>query len=94
MGLALCVAPAPAAVAKCGPAKFVSLVVQGQYREQLAATGTFPRGGAMRTYINPTTRTWTVVLVRSLDGLVCIVAAGGDIDLFPLVANSPRTEAP
>ena len=78
---------------RCAPAKFVKMVLESQFGELQIMTGTFNSGRAMRGYVNPITRTFTVLMILP-SGQVCIIAAGKNLDMFPPVAIKPKTESP
>ena len=81
------------AAPRCAPERFVKMVIETQFGEQLISTGTFSRGNAMRTYVNPATGTFTVLMILP-DQQFCIIAAGKNFDLFVPVQIQPKTESP
>lgn len=79
-GVALVSEGAVAQAPKCGPQDGIEAMLQGEkYREEMVAVGMAGEAYPMKLYVNPQTRSWTMLIVPQ-PGMACVVAAGDSFD--------------
>lgn len=74
---AILLAPATAdARVTCGPREIIVKSLKERHGEVRVAVGLNDRGAATEVYVNPSTRSWTIIVTDPKRGASCIVAAG------------------
>lgn len=80
LALLLSMLGATAALATCGPADVARDRLARGYGEELMASGLSGGGVLFEFWADPASGSWTILMVRP-DGVACIGASGGDLEL-------------
>lgn len=81
VSLALMLMVTPAQAQRCGPSDGLAQQLRARFGEEVIRTEVKPDGSAvMQLWVNPDSRTWTMVLSTITPRMSCIIGAGRDYD--------------
>lgn len=72
----------------CGDKGIILKTLTGRFGERGFVSGVVKTAGLMKLYVNPVTRTWTILLIDAA-GEACIKAAGTDFEADTGTSGDP-----
>ena len=83
--------PAVAQQGQCGPTADVTRVLSEQFGERAMVRGTTQTGShVFELYVNPQTRTWTLLFHQAQTGVTCMATDGTDFEPSPEAEPKPN----